>query len=80
MTNEDLQATMMQVLRSMEKISLETRGEVNRLCSLTGTLHRKLELEYAPPKEGTANEGSPISNLEKKPTTPTPPVSLAKKE
>lgn len=36
-----------------EKISLETKGEVSRLCSLTGTLQRKLELEYFPPKEET---------------------------
>ncbi|KAB2622543.1 S2-RNase [Pyrus ussuriensis x Pyrus communis] len=62
-TNEDLQATMMQVIRSMEKISLETMGEVNRLCSLTRTLQRKLELEYSPPEEEA-----------KEPTTPPPPT------
>ncbi|KAM1041829.1 hypothetical protein ACFX2C_030959 [Malus domestica] len=45
-TNEDLQATMVVVLRSIEKISLETNGEVCRLCSLTRNLQRKLDLEY----------------------------------
>ncbi|KAM2170557.1 hypothetical protein ACFX1R_035740 [Malus domestica] len=38
---------MVQVLRSMEKISLETRGEVSRLCSLTGSLQRRLDLEFS---------------------------------
>ncbi|KAM1273818.1 hypothetical protein ACFX2H_023670 [Malus domestica] len=45
-TNEELQATMIQVLRSMEKFSLETNGEVSRLCTLTGNLQRRLDLEF----------------------------------
>ncbi|KAM0984564.1 hypothetical protein EV2_012347 [Malus domestica] len=46
-TNEELQATMIQVLKSMEKISLETKGEVSRLCTLTGNLQRRLDLEFS---------------------------------
>ncbi|KAM1355801.1 hypothetical protein ACFX2H_029810 [Malus domestica] len=49
-TNEELQATMIQMLKSMEMISLETKGEVSRLCTLTGNLHRRLDLEFPPPK------------------------------
>ena len=55
-TNEDMQATMIAVLRSMEKISLETRGEVSRLCSLTGNLQRRLDLEYFTPENNPALE------------------------
>ena len=56
-TNEDLQVTIMKVLKSMKKISLETRGEVSSLCSLTRTLQRKLDLECSTPKDGYASEG-----------------------
>ncbi|KAM1134666.1 hypothetical protein ACFX19_044466 [Malus domestica] len=49
-TNEELQATMIQVLKSMEIISLETKGEVSRLCTLTGNLQRRLDLEFSTPK------------------------------
>ncbi|KAM2884984.1 hypothetical protein COP2_012216 [Malus domestica] len=38
---------MIQVLKSMEKISLETKGEVSRLCTLTGNLQRRLDLEFS---------------------------------
>ncbi|KAM1020189.1 hypothetical protein ACFX2C_041599 [Malus domestica] len=54
-TNEELQATMIQVLRSMEKISLETKGEVSRLCTLTGNLQRRLDLEFSTPKGAHGN-------------------------
>ncbi|KAM2187872.1 hypothetical protein ACFX1R_031488 [Malus domestica] len=49
-TNEELQATMIQVLKSMEMISLETKGEVSRLCTLTRNLQRRLDLEFSTPK------------------------------
>ena len=66
-TNEDLQATLVQVLKSMEKISLETRGKVSRLCSLTSSLQRRLELEYSTPKDGCTRgmmrEASPEKEL-----------------
>ncbi|KAM2816866.1 hypothetical protein COP1_041054 [Malus domestica] len=55
-TNEDLQATMVQVLKSMENITLETRGKVSKLYSLTGSLQRRLDLEYSTPKNGYARE------------------------
>lgn len=64
-TNKDLQATMIQVLRSMEKIYLEIRGKVSRLCSLTGSLQRRLELEYLSPKDGYASEKGIEENLRK---------------
>lgn len=68
MTNEDLQSTMIQVLRIMEKISVETWGEVSRLCSITRALQRKLEVEFSTPtyavKNNLAEEGSGLS-LEK---------------
>lgn len=43
------------------------------------TLQRKLELEYYPPKEESANEGGPVLNLEREPTIPQFPL-LEKKE
>ncbi|KAM2117324.1 hypothetical protein ACFX1R_010888 [Malus domestica] len=49
-TNEELQATMIQVLKSMERISLETKGEVSKLCTLMGNLQRRLDLEFSTPK------------------------------
>ena len=49
-TNEDLQTTMIAILRSMAKISLETKGGVSRLCSLTGNPQRRLDLEYSTQK------------------------------
>ncbi|KAM2067445.1 hypothetical protein ACFX1T_043779 [Malus domestica] len=57
-TNEELQATMIQVLKSMEIISLETKGEVSRLCTLTGNLQMRLDLEFSTPKGA---QGSVIS-------------------
>ncbi|KAM1255594.1 hypothetical protein COP1_029886 [Malus domestica] len=65
----------MQVLRSMENISLETRREVRILYSLIKTLQRKLELEYSLPNEEFVNKGSSILDLERKPTTPSFPCS-----
>ena len=55
-TNEDLQATMVQVLKNMEKITLETKGDVSRLCSLTGSMQRRLDLEYSTPNNGYARK------------------------
>ncbi|KAM1486177.1 hypothetical protein ACFX2I_000408 [Malus domestica] len=66
-TNEDLQATMVQVLRSMEKITMETRGEVSRLFSLTRILQKKLELEYFTPRDGYARDPTREANLDKGP-------------
>ncbi|KAM1626783.1 hypothetical protein ACFXTN_013742 [Malus domestica] len=59
-SNEELQATMIQVLKSMEMISLETKGEVSRLCMLTGNLQRRLDLEFSTPKDA---QGSGISRV-----------------
>ncbi|KAM2524388.1 hypothetical protein PS1_031115 [Malus domestica] len=69
-TNEDLQATMVQVLRSMEKISLETKGEVSKLCSLTGSLQRRLDMEYSTPKNDYARGVTREANPEKEPVIP----------
>ncbi|KAM1234662.1 hypothetical protein ACFX2J_004214 [Malus domestica] len=49
-TNEELQATMIQVLKSIEMISLETKGEVSRLCTFTENLQTRLDLEFSTPK------------------------------
>ncbi|KAM0986414.1 hypothetical protein ACFX13_013830 [Malus domestica] len=48
--NDDLQATMLQVLKTMEKITLETKGEVSKLCFVTWSLQRRLDLEYSTQK------------------------------
>ncbi|KAB2608378.1 S2-RNase [Pyrus ussuriensis x Pyrus communis] len=69
-TNEDLQATMVQVLKSMEKITLETRGEIRRLYSLTGSQQRKLDLEYSTPNNGYAREIIREESPEKEPVIP----------
>ncbi|KAM1207380.1 hypothetical protein ACFX14_008110 [Malus domestica] len=58
--NEELQATMIQVLKSMERISLETKGEVSRLCMLTGNLQRRLDLEFSTPKGAQGSGMSPV--------------------
>ncbi|KAM2237451.1 hypothetical protein ACFX1S_012798 [Malus domestica] len=68
--NKDLQATMVQVLKSIEKISLETRGEVSKLCSLTRSLQRRLDLEYSSLKDGYAREIMREESLEKEPVIP----------
>ncbi|KAM2824503.1 hypothetical protein COP1_034406 [Malus domestica] len=47
---------MVAILRSMEKISVETIGEVSRLCSLTGNLQRRLDLEYSTPENNRTRE------------------------
>ncbi|KAM1013950.1 hypothetical protein EV1_043511 [Malus domestica] len=73
-TNEDLQATMVQVLKSMKKITLETRGEVSRLCSLTESLQRRLDMEYSTPKNGCAREMIREASPEKEPVIPLFPV------
>ncbi|KAM1285138.1 hypothetical protein ACFX2J_027740 [Malus domestica] len=49
-TNEELQATMVQVLRSMEMISLETKDEVSKLYTITSHLQRRLDLEFSTPR------------------------------
>ncbi|KAM2917185.1 hypothetical protein FF1_046020 [Malus domestica] len=58
--NEELQATMIQVLKSMERISLETKGEVSRLCMLTGNLQMRLDLEFSTPKGAQRSGISPV--------------------
>ncbi|KAM2409913.1 hypothetical protein ACFX1X_028762 [Malus domestica] len=55
-TKEDLQATMMAMIRSMERNSIQIRVEVNRLYFLTGHLQRKLDLEYLTPENDHAKE------------------------
>ncbi|KAM1980111.1 hypothetical protein FF1_037428 [Malus domestica] len=59
-THEELQATMIQVLRSMDKIYLDTKWEVSRLCTLTGNLQRRLDLEFSTPK---CTQGSRMSQV-----------------
>ncbi|KAM1624476.1 hypothetical protein ACFX2K_022653 [Malus domestica] len=59
-TSEELQVTMIQVLKSMERISLETKGEVSRLCTLTGNLQRRLDLKFSTPKGA---QGSGMSQV-----------------
>ncbi|KAM1584723.1 hypothetical protein ACFX1Z_037676 [Malus domestica] len=68
-TNEELQATMIQVLRSMEKISLETKGKVSRLCTLTGNLQRRLDLEFSTPK-GAQGSGMSEVTIRSEPVIP----------
>ncbi|KAM2058725.1 hypothetical protein ACFX16_031271 [Malus domestica] len=51
---------MIQVLKSMEMISLETKGEVSRFCILTGNLQRRLDLEFSTPKGA---QGSGMSQV-----------------
>ncbi|KAM2932187.1 hypothetical protein FF1_040285 [Malus domestica] len=60
-TNEDLQATMMAIIRSTKRNSLQTRGEVSRLYSLTGYLQRRLDLEYLTPEIDHAKENMRVS-------------------
>ncbi|KAM2151870.1 hypothetical protein ACFX1R_046274 [Malus domestica] len=79
-TNEDLQATTVQVLKSMENISLETRGDVSRLCSLTGSLQRILDLEYSTPKDGYAREIMREASPGKEPVIPLFPLLEEGKE
>ncbi|KAM1006221.1 hypothetical protein ACFX19_003053 [Malus domestica] len=72
-TNKELQATMIQVLRSMEKISLETKGEVSRLCTLTGNQHRRLDLEFSTPK-GAQGSGISQGTIRSEPVIPLFPL------
>ncbi|KAM1326576.1 hypothetical protein ACFX14_011104 [Malus domestica] len=72
-TNEELQATMIQVLKSMEMISLETKGEVSRLCMLTGNLQRRLDLEFSTPK-GAQEGGMSQSITRNEPIIPLFPL------
>ncbi|KAM1315720.1 hypothetical protein ACFX2F_019452 [Malus domestica] len=60
-TNAELQATMIQVLKNVERISLETKGEVSKLCTLTGNLQRRLDLEFSTPKGAQVLEICPES-------------------
>ena len=62
-TNEELQATVMAVLRSMKKSSQnmernsrKTREDISKLYSLTGNLQRRLDLEYSTPENDNATE------------------------
>ncbi|KAM1787191.1 hypothetical protein ACFX15_036671 [Malus domestica] len=79
-TNEDLQATMMQVLKTMENITLENREEVSRPCSLTRSLQRRLDLEYSTPKNGYTREMMREESPEKEPVIPLFPLLEEKKD
>ncbi|KAM2293359.1 hypothetical protein ACFXTI_027983 [Malus domestica] len=79
-TNEDLQATMMQVLKTIENITLEIGGEVSRLCSLTGSLQRRLDLEYFTPNNGHFMEMVKEANPEREPVIPLFPLLEEKKD
>ncbi|KAM1923544.1 hypothetical protein ACFX15_021445 [Malus domestica] len=72
-TSEELQATMIQVLKSMERISLETKGEVSRLCTLTGNLQRRLNLEFSTPK-GAQESGMSQVTMRSEPIIPLFPL------
>ncbi|KAM1680769.1 hypothetical protein ACFX2K_038409 [Malus domestica] len=78
-TNEELQATMIQVLKSMEKISLETKREVSRLCTLTGNLQRILDLEFSTPK-GAQGSGMSQVTIRGEPVIPLFPLLQKKKD
>ncbi|KAM1365127.1 hypothetical protein ACFX2F_043590 [Malus domestica] len=71
---------MVQVLRSTENSTVETRGEVSRLCSLTGILQRMLELEYSTPRDGYAREVIIEANPEKEQVIPLFPLLEEKKD
>lgn len=38
---------MIQVMRNMEKVAIDTRGEINKLCSVTRELQTKLETKFS---------------------------------
>ncbi|KAM1140244.1 hypothetical protein ACFX19_041029 [Malus domestica] len=63
----------------MEKITLETRGKVSRLCSLTGSLQRRLDMEYSTPKNGYAREMRETSS-KKEPVIPVFPLLEEKRD
>ncbi|KAM1475187.1 hypothetical protein ACFX2I_031119 [Malus domestica] len=79
-TNEDLQATMVQILKSMEKISLETKGEVSRLCSLIRSLQSRLDLEYSSLRNDQAREIIRERSPEKETIIPIFPLLEEKKD
>ncbi|KAB2625546.1 receptor-like protein 12 [Pyrus ussuriensis x Pyrus communis] len=64
----------------MEKITLESRGEVSKLCFLTGSLQRRLNLEYSTPKNGYAREMMREESLEKELIIPLFPVLEEKRD
>ncbi|KAB2600538.1 receptor-like protein 12 [Pyrus ussuriensis x Pyrus communis] len=64
----------------MEKITLETKGKVSRLCSLIGSLQRRLDLEYSTPKNGYAGEMMEEVSPEKEPVIPLFPLLEEKKD
>ncbi|KAM1504127.1 hypothetical protein ACFX1X_000274 [Malus domestica] len=78
-TNEELHATMIQVLKSMERISLETKGDVSRLCTLTGNLQRRLDLEFSTPK-GAQGGGMSQVILRNEPIIPLFPLLEEEKD
>ncbi|KAM2623629.1 hypothetical protein TB2_028114 [Malus domestica] len=78
-TNEELQATMIQVLKSMERISLETKGKVSRLCTLTGNLQRRLDLEFSTPK-GAQGSGMSQVTIRSEPIIPLFPLLEEEKD
>ncbi|KAM0977936.1 hypothetical protein ACFX13_014232 [Malus domestica] len=53
----------------MEKIYLETKGEVSRLCTLTGNLQRRLDLEFSTPK-GAQGSGIGQVTIRSEPVIP----------
>ncbi|KAM1814915.1 hypothetical protein EV2_028993 [Malus domestica] len=86
-TNEDLQATMMAILKTVErssqnveKDSWETKEKISRLFSITGDLQRRLDMEYSSLEKKQAKviigEASPTKEL----VTPTFPVLSEKRD
>ncbi|KAM1008706.1 hypothetical protein ACFX2A_005215 [Malus domestica] len=70
---------MIQVLKSMERISLETKGEVSRLYTLTGNLQRRLDLEFSTPK-GAQGSGVSQVTMRSEPVIPLFPLLEEEKD
>ncbi|KAM1426467.1 hypothetical protein ACFXTO_019146 [Malus domestica] len=79
-TNEDLQATMMAIIKSMERNSVQTKEEVNRLCSLIRNLQRRLDLEYSTPENDHAKETMREASSMGKPVIPMFPLLEGKRK
>ncbi|KAM2832336.1 hypothetical protein COP1_032291 [Malus domestica] len=62
------------MLKSMEKISLDIRGEVSKLCSLIRSLQRKLDLKCSTLRNGHAREMIREASLMKEPVIPLFPL------
>ncbi|KAM1169133.1 hypothetical protein ACFX19_031494 [Malus domestica] len=63
----------------MERISLETKGEVSRLCTLTGNLQRRLDLEFSTPK-GAQGSGMSQVTMRSEPIIPLFPLLEEEKD